>query len=136
MGVRVVHAIRVVRQLRATPLKTIEGTPSEGVMTMGSEFAATLAKIRRRRRQLGIMLVAYLPVVATVVFGSLICFDIHPGWTMFFFVMPYIGTMLSLRARTYVGPCPRCHQRFHKRGALFDMMTRSCLHCQLPLDAG
>jgi hypothetical protein len=87
-----------------------------------------LARIRRRRRFLWFVLIAYLPTMWTTqqitrsFQGSLPVFF---GW----FLLLLIAAGVSATAR-----CPRCGNYFHVNGMVL-LYLRKCLHCQLPITA-
>jgi len=106
---------------------------------MSSEFGvppnpaelAQLATIRRRRRNLWIVFLSYLPGTAIVggALNSLLGSDkpvvvVAVSWMAAFMVAGY-GVGISR--------CPRCGDEFHRRGLWTNTFAQRCMNCELPI---
>lgn len=87
-----------------------------------------LAKIRRRRWFLWVVLIVYLPTMWTtqqITHSFQACMPVFFVWLAFLI----IAAAVSATAK-----CPRCCNYYHMHGMAL-LYLRKCLHCQLPLTA-
>jgi hypothetical protein len=97
-------------------------------MTTVNEFAPGLDLVRRRRRYLWGIILAYLPAmwVTLKLTSSLsVALAVFGVW----FLLLFAAALVAASAR-----CPRCGNTFHLHGMTF-LCLRRCLHCQLHINA-
>jgi hypothetical protein len=92
------------------------------------DFKPGLAKVRRRRWFLWLVLLGYLPTMWT---AQQITRSFQGALPVFFawILLLTIAAAVSALAR-----CPRCGNYFHVNGMAL-LYLRKCLHCQLPINA-
>lgn len=87
-----------------------------------------LARIRRRRWLLWLVLIGYLPTMWTT---QKITHSFQGSLPVFFvwFLLLLVAVVFSALAK-----CPRCGKQYHLNGMIL-LYLRRCLHCQLPITA-
>jgi hypothetical protein len=92
------------------------------------DFGPGLKKIRKRRRFLWVVILAYLPVMWTTLrlTGS---FNVTAAVFVVWIILLCVFATFAACAR-----CPGCGNYFHMHGMTF-LLLRKCLHCQLHINA-
>jgi len=93
-----------------------------------ADFGPGLARIRRRRWFLWIVLIVYLPSMSLAqhLIGSFEgALPVFFGWVLL---------LIVAAALSAVAKCPRCGNYFHVNGMTL-LYLRRCLHCQLHIKA-
>ena len=91
------------------------------------QIKTELAKIRRKRRGLTIIVVSYVPAVALFYFLRL------PDWLILGSAVAIICLGIVISFVIGLAPCPACCSRFHVRGMGGSIFTGKCMHCGIPL---
>ena len=91
-------------------------------------IALGLARIRRRRWLLWIVIIVYLPTMAIT---QKITHSFNASLPVFFI---WFLALLLVMAISAVAKCPRCGNYFHVNGITL-LYLRKCLHCQLHITA-
>jgi hypothetical protein len=102
----------------------IDGTEVEDL----SVFGPGLARIRRRRWALWLVLIVYLPTMWTT---QKITHSFQASLPMFGL---WFLVLLLVMGYSAAAKCPRCGHYFHVNGMTL-LYLRKCLHCQLHLTA-
>jgi hypothetical protein len=92
------------------------------------DFQPGLAKVRRRRWFLWLVLLGYLPTMWTT---QQITRSFQGSLPVFF---AWILLLIVAAAVSALARCPRCGNYFHVNGMAL-LYLRKCLHCQLPINA-
>jgi hypothetical protein len=101
-------------------------------MASDASIEAQLARIRRWRAHVWLILLGYLPTMIAVVF-PLKALGVDLDIAAPLIAVPYLLLFAGAGVRVSLARCPRCRKRFHQ--ALFwgNPWARSCLHCGLPI---
>ena len=104
----------------------MENTPAGN--EAGEDFGPGLSKLRRRRRFLWLVLIAYLPAMWSAQRITRSFQGALPVFAVWLLVL-ILAAAVSALAR-----CPRCGNYFHVNGMAL-LYLRKCLHCQLHISA-
>lgn len=89
-----------------------------------------LRKIRRLRRWLWALLLAFIPLIwLTTRFTQ-------SRWVMMAILIVWVAAAVRCAARAAFSHCPRCRNYFHATAgtpSFWNLLARRCTHCGLPL---
>jgi len=97
------------------------------------EIQEALRQIRRRRLVMWAVFLGYLPIAGGL--AALLRWITGRDWVVIAVAALWMFWYAVRIFMVNESRCPRCGERFHRRGLWFHPLARSCLHCELPIRA-
>lgn len=97
---------------------------------MVAEERDGLRKIRRLRRSLWALMLAFVPLIWLVTRFT------ESRTVMMLILIIWVAGVVHFAARAAFSKCPRCRNYFHATAgtpSFWNLLARRCTHCELPL---